>query len=171
MKRKGVVLNASNSSITYTGGGTTGALGASGYEGQRARKEHTQRSDWQALQFIGGVTIPEGGVRTLGVGETAMSKTDFGYIYHINAPRPQATTIESLTQFAGGILKMLEKASSDGMLIFVLVPAGTGIYGNFFAYKGLIVGVETFLAKYPNTRLKIVLLNWEPAVFKNVVPG
>ena len=157
--KKAAVLNASNRTITFQGGGITGVLGETGYE-----KAVRHQQDWEALKFLDETPITQAN-RELAPGtEAAYSKSDFGYIYHINAP---SRRVDSLL-LKEGTKAILQHANQKRLQCIVLTAAGTATFGNRSAYLGLIKGIEAFCHQYPESDLRIVLLNWETDIVTHV---
>lgn len=170
--KQAVVVNASNKTISYGGGGINGAL-----QGYVAALEK-QTAAWENL------VLPDGKTPTpiqIKAGEYAISDVSFGKIFH--ACGPIASEVGSLEEAKNQVstlyYNMLYKAHQDGMHHIVLPAISTEIFaggGQGFTkkefihtiYEGMIEGIDTWQRKYPRHSLSIILNNWDEKVVEQV---
>ena len=168
--KQAVVVNASNESMSYGGGGINGAL-----QGYVAASEE-QTAAWRNLALPDG-SIPKG----IKAGEYAISDVSFGKIFHACGPRASGVSSleEAKNQVSTLYHNMLCKAHQDGMNHIVLPAISTEIFagdGQGFTkkefihavYEGMIESIDTFQRKYPGHSLTIIVNNWEEKVVEQV---
>lgn len=160
-----VLVNASNESISFGGGGLNGALTnyASKVEGQKA---------WENLVLPDGSSVTPG--KQIAAGEYALSDISFGRIFHAVGPVASATKTlqEAENKVTALYYNMLCRAHNDGVECIVLPAISTAIFagaGPGFTkaefiramYRAMKQGIDKFEKEHPGYRMSITLNNWD----------
>lgn len=156
-----VMVNTSNESFSFGGGGLNGALCV------YVRSQESQKA-WKNL------VKPD---QPAGAGQYAISDARFGKIYHAIGPRARTTNSLQEAQDTVKTLydNMLCRAHQDMVERIVLPAIATDIFAGqgtgftkaqFIAamYEGMYLGIQQFLGQYPNHAMRILLNNWQPAL-------
>ncbi|OJW67365.1 MAG: hypothetical protein BGO68_04260 [Candidatus Amoebophilus sp. 36-38] len=172
-KKETVVINASNPSIKFPGGGIDGALG------DWAGANHT--TPWRHPAPI----LPDGSFAPdrLEAGKFGLFPVSFGYIYLAVGPQASQTKTLAKTKelIANLYYHILSQAKEDNMKCVVLCAISTAIFasdgkeadtGKKFVrdefisniYEGMKQGIGKFQHENPKHALKIILNNWDDKV-------